>query len=53
MKKTTIKILEAGSKAADKLIEEAATDILVLSGLGLLCSLGAAILKKGGEKKES
>ena len=52
-RETVVKILEAGVGAADKLANEAAIEILVVSGISLVCGLGAAILKKGGEKKES
>ena len=52
-RETIVKVLEGAVKAADKLANEAAIEILVVSGIGLVCSLGAAILKKGGEKKES
>ena len=52
-RETAIKVLEAGVGAANKLVEEAANEILVVSAIGILCGLGAAVLKKGGEKKES
>ena len=52
-RETAIKVLEEGVNAAGKLVEEAANEILVVSTIGILCGLGAAILKKGGEKKES
>ncbi len=52
-RENAIKVLEAAVNAADNVADELATEILVVSGLGLICSLGAAILKKGGEKKES
>ena len=52
-KEMAVRILEEGVNAAGKLVEEAANEILVVSTIGILCGLGAAILKKGGEKKES
>lgn len=51
-RETAVKILEAGVGAANKLVEEAANEILVVSAIGILCGLGAAVLKKGGEKKK-
>ena len=48
-----VKVLEATTKAADNVANELAIEILVVSAIGLVSSLGAAILKKGGEKKES
>lgn len=52
-RETIVKVLDATVGAANKLVEEAATEIFVVSTIGLLCGLGAAVLKKGGEKEES
>lgn len=52
-RETAIKALEQMTKAADNVVNELSVEILVVSGLGLVSSLAAAILKKGGEKKES
>ena len=52
-KKDIVKILDAVTKAADNVANELTIEILVVSGIGLISSLGAAVLKKGGEKKES
>ena len=52
-KENVVKVLEATTKAADNVANELAIEILVVSAIGLVSSLGAAILKKGGEKKES
>ena len=52
-RENAVKILETAVKAADNVVNELAVEILVVSGLGLVSSLAAAILKKGGEKKES
>lgn len=52
-RENAVKLLNAVTKAADNVANELAIEILVVSGIGLVSSLGAAILKKGGEKKES
>ena len=52
-RETAIKALNMVTRAADNVVNELAVEILVVSGLGFISSLSAAILKKGGEKKES
>ena len=52
-KENVVKLLDTVVKATDNVANELAIEILVVSGIGLISSLGAAVLKKGGEKKES
>lgn len=54
MKRTdVVKILEMAVKVADDICREKAYEIFVVSGIGLTSAAVAAILKKGGGKKES
>ena len=52
-KENVVKLLDTVVKAADNVADELATEILVVSGIGLVSAVAAAILEKGGEKKES
>ena len=52
-RETVVKVLETAVEVADDICREKAYEIFVVSGIGLLAAAASAILKKGGEKKES